>query len=259
MIDFPNIVAIITIRIETIVMATITYWRSVMNIVIINGSPRENGATGQILKRINETIMELDANVKINYVDLSKMNLLYCDGCLSCYKTGVCHVKEDGVEELSQQIADSDAVVFGTPTYASNVSGEFKVLIDRGQYIFKQSLRNKACFTVVTNANRGAGGAKKVINELIRLSGGSVSCEYVIKLNPNSAALNDTRNAQITKLCIKFLKKVEKENPLSIFERIFRYIACHIGIKPYILKNKAQHKGIIEIWKKHGLISGDVK
>ena len=55
-----------------------------MDIIIINGSPRVNGATGQILSKTEETLMESDTNVKINCFDLAKMNLVFCKGCGSC-------------------------------------------------------------------------------------------------------------------------------------------------------------------------------
>lgn len=226
-----------------------------MKIMIINGSPRVNGATGQILLKIKESIIKMDANAEIEYIDLGKINLLFCKGCGSCYKTGSCHIKEDGLESLSCKIEKCDGVIFGSPTYASNVSGQFKILIDRCHFVFEQLLRNKACFSVVTYENYGGSKAQKVINELIQFSGGAVSCKYLVKLNHNDKALNDKRNKRIEILCQKYLFKIKQRNPLSLYEKILVKMTFHVGIRPHVFKNKSQYKGVLDRWIEQGLIS----
>jgi len=225
-----------------------------MKIIVINGSSRINGATGQILTKIGETLAEIDVNIKINRVDLAKLDLNFCSGCASCYSTGICPIKEDGIEELSREIHTSDGVIFGSPTFASNVSGRFKVLIDRGHFIFEQLLRNKACFSVVTYENYGGRQALKIINDLIRFSGGAVSCKLPVKLNNGDDALTDDRNAQIEKLCKKYLHDVKQKNPLSLFERLLRIVVFHVGIKRHVFRNESRYKGVVNIWTKQGLI-----
>ena len=226
-----------------------------MKIIIINGSPRVNGATGQLLSRIKNILIEINNNVEIEYVDLGKMNMQFCSGCLSCYKTGKCYIKDDGLEDLSRKIEECDGVIFGSPTYASNVSGHFKVLIDRGHFVFEQLLYSKACFSVVTYENYGGKKAQQVINELIRLSGGAVSCKYLVKLNHGDKAIDNKRSSDISSLCKKFLIKVEQRNPLSLYEKIYRRITFAVGIKPHTFKNEIRYKGIIDKWIEKGIIS----
>lgn len=62
-------------------------------------------------------------------VHVSDLSLQYCVGCGSCYKTGACIYKDD-IENLSLSVADADGIIIGSPTYASNVSGQMKVIID---------------------------------------------------------------------------------------------------------------------------------
>ena len=227
-----------------------------MHIIIINGSPRINGSTGKILTKIKETLIEIDSDVKIEYIDLASMELLFCTGCASCYSAGICPIKDDGLPELSRKIEACDGVIFGSPTYASNVSGRFKVLIDRGHFVFEQLLTDKACFSVVTYENYGGSKALKVIDELIHFSGGAVICKYLVQINHDEDVLDDNRNRQIRKLCLKYLSKGMKKNPLSIRERIVRYIVFHAGIKPYVFKNHSRFKGIYQRWVEQGFITG---
>jgi len=225
-----------------------------MNIIIINGSLRINGSTGKILTKIQETLAKIKPDINIEYVDLANMDLQFCTGCASCYSTGICPIKDDGLEELSRRIEAFDGVIFGSPTFASNVTGRFKVLIDRGHFIFEQLLKDKACFSVVTYENYGGSKALRVINELIHFSGGAVSGKYLVKINHNEPILNDKRNQQIEKLCRKYLNKAKQMNPLSLREKIMRFFVFHAGIKPYVLKNEIRFKGVYTRWVKKGLV-----
>ena len=225
-----------------------------MNIIIINGSPRANGATGKVLSKISETITEMDSNIVINHINLTSMNLQFCTGCASCYATGECIIKEDGIELLSKSIEVCDGIIFGSPTYESNVPGQLKTLMDRGHFVFEQLLHNKACLSVITYENYGRRKVQRVIDELIRFSGGSVCCRYSIKLNHGENALKIIDTKQIEKKCNYFLAKVKRKNPLSPYERLKRAIVFHVGIKPHVMKNESRYKGVKNRWIKQGLI-----
>lgn len=226
-----------------------------MKVIIINGSIRINGATGKILTKIKENLLEMDSDIVIDYINLGNMNIHYCSGCHSCYKNGSCYIKEDEMENLSQMISECDGIVFGSPTYASNVSGQFKTFIDRGHFVFEQLLRNKACFSIVTYKNYGGKKAQKVINDLIRFSGGAISSKLLLKSNFNNNEIDENQNKYIEKLCRRFFYKAKQRNPLSLFERIFRWVIFNVGIKPYVFKNEQQYKGVINGWIKRSIIS----
>ena len=109
-----------------------------MKIIIVNGSHRKNGATAQILQEIYEQLKKYP-DVDVQFYHVSDMELKYCVGCSSCYKTGVCIYKDDA-EKLSLEMENANGVILGSPTYASNVSGQMKVIIDRGHFVMKQLL-----------------------------------------------------------------------------------------------------------------------
>jgi len=225
-----------------------------MKVIIINGSPRVNGATGQILSKIAETIMKMDSNASIDYFDLAKLNLNYCLGCASCYRNGTCPLNDD-LKKLSNAIETCDGLILGSPTYASNVSGQFKTLIDRGHFVFEQLLKNKACFSVITYENYGGKKAIAIVNDLITKSGGAVSGKYLVKLNHGDKVINAHRSKQIDNLCRKFLVKVNQKYPLSLFESLMRFIVFNVGIKPHVYKNELRYKGIINRWDERNYIS----
>ena len=102
-----------------------------MRVLIINGSSRIKGATSTMLHMIGRDLKS--SGIDVDFYDLSEIDMSHCIGCCSCYKTGHCCIDDDA-EKLSELISEADGVVLGTPTYASNVSGLMKDLIDRGHF-----------------------------------------------------------------------------------------------------------------------------
>ena len=53
-----------------------------------------------------------------------------CDACYSCIATGECHIKDD-MQEIYGKLLEADGVVFGSPVYFYNMTGQGKMVIDR--------------------------------------------------------------------------------------------------------------------------------
>lgn len=66
----------------------------------------------------------------VEKIQLSNYKIEYCDGCLTCDETGVCHKKDD-VENLLEKVKTADGIVFISPTRWSLLSGDMKVFMDR--------------------------------------------------------------------------------------------------------------------------------
>ncbi len=103
-----------------------------MKVIIINGSYRKGGITAAALHMIEADLNE--KGVETAFYNLGEISMSHCMGCCTCYRTGHCGIKDDA-ERISEIIAEADGVILGTPTYASNVSGLMKDLIDRGHSI----------------------------------------------------------------------------------------------------------------------------
>ena len=222
--------------------------RKNMKIVMINGSPRKEGITGILLKGIQTELTRNGAEVK--YYDLSGIRLSHCMGCMACFKTGRCHM-----ERISEEIANADGLVLGSPAYVSNVSGLMKDFIDRGHFVMEQMLHGKHCIVVTTGINYGKNDAEAVLKRLVVYSGGYVSARISENIPYNDRALARER-AQ--KKCIRaasrLLSDISKDRKTT-FQHIFHLIVFHIGIKPFVYNNREKYDGVINKWAASGLCS----
>ncbi|MCL2721315.1 MAG: flavodoxin family protein [Treponema sp.] len=97
-------------------------------VIVIVGSARK-GNSLQIGSFTKETIDVL-GSAETEMICLADYKIDYCDGCLSCDSTGVCH-KDDNVSGLLEKVKIADGVVFVSPTRWSLLSGDVKVFMDR--------------------------------------------------------------------------------------------------------------------------------
>jgi multimeric flavodoxin WrbA len=100
----------------------------VKKVVVLNGSPRKNGSTAALVGEISKVATEQGAQVKDFY--LNGMDIYGCQSCYSCKKEGRC-VLEDGMQEIYDDIATADALVFATPVYMWQMTAQLKLAMDR--------------------------------------------------------------------------------------------------------------------------------
>ena len=100
-----------------------------MKITAILGSPRKNGVTSRIAKTFIDYAKETGAETILYF--LNDMDFKGCQGCNVC-KTGKesCTLKDDLTPAL-EDIQTSDILIFATPVYYWDVTGQFKSFFDR--------------------------------------------------------------------------------------------------------------------------------
>lgn len=224
-----------------------------MKITIINGSPRRNGATAKVLKRIQENF-EKKGNVSVTYYHLEEHSFMECSGCMVCYSKGRCHLK-DNLEDINEEVSASDVLIIGSPVYVSNVPATLKKYIDRGHFVLEQSLSGKYTFAIVTYEIGGSGDVVNILNKLFRISGGILLGNLQIKLpfNSNPFDLSALGN-RLDKITDKIYKAVSNKQSKGWFDWLFNRIAIHKVIKPQVMAKPKQYKAVIERWQELEII-----
>ena len=102
-----------------------------MRVVVVNGSPRNNGNTAGAMALIAEAAQSC-GEVDVVTHHLNELELKGCQGCLKCKEPGaiIC-VLDDGGRQVLQDMFDADVWVLGTPVYMGHMTGQLKLLLDR--------------------------------------------------------------------------------------------------------------------------------
>jgi multimeric flavodoxin WrbA len=226
-----------------------------LKISIVNGSPRENGATGKILKEIS-TYLQRKENVEVSFYNVSQLDIEMCKGCTKCYETGKCVITRDGIGLIVQDIKDSDGIIIGSPTYGSAVTGQLKVFFDRGHFIVEQSLRGKYGFSVATYEIAEGGKALGMIKKFFLVSGASRKGELLVKLDHNSDPFRNPKlKARIHRKIDKFVRAILKSQKRSVWEYVFSdLLLLPLIFKPHFRKHSTKYAGVLNLYKDKGII-----
>jgi len=97
-------------------------------ILVLSSSARRNGNTEKLCQQL--IYGAADAGTAVVHFNLNDLNIGFCTGCGNCRNGGSC-ILEDDMTRILQNITEAKAVVFASPVYFGNVSGQLKTLWDR--------------------------------------------------------------------------------------------------------------------------------
>lgn len=112
-----------------------------MNILGVMCSPHRKGNARILLDEALAGAAESGASTDM--IIVADMDIAPCDGCLSCMKTGQCHIK-DGMQDAYPRVLAADGIIFATPVYFLGPTAQAKTFIDRLYVLYRaQRLANK--------------------------------------------------------------------------------------------------------------------
>lgn len=104
-----------------------------MNVLVLNGSPKgAHSNSYQLTKAFVAGMREGEADLQVQEVAVSRLNIRPCLGCFSCWnKTpGKCCI-EDDMAQVLEKLLWADVTIWSFPLYYFSVPGGLKNLIDR--------------------------------------------------------------------------------------------------------------------------------
>ncbi len=104
-----------------------------MRVLVLNGSPRKNGTVATLMKYVTDGV---SGDHEIDWVDVCKLNMKNCSGCMACRDKKTCVLPEDDAHVVGRKVADADALVIGTPVHWGNMCAPLKLLFDRNVPVF---------------------------------------------------------------------------------------------------------------------------
>ena len=98
------------------------------NVLVITTSLRAKSNSDILAEQLIAGAKE--AGHDVEQISLKGKEIKFCIGCMSCQKTQKCVLKDDVVEIITK-IKNADTLVFATPIYYYEMSGQMKTLLDR--------------------------------------------------------------------------------------------------------------------------------
>ena len=84
----------------------------------------------------------------VELVSLKDKKIAFCRGCGACQKLGKCIIDDDA-NEITDKICEADVVVWSTPIYYYEMSGQMKTMIDRANSLFARNYKFKEVYFLV--------------------------------------------------------------------------------------------------------------
>ena len=174
-----------------------------MNVLLLNGSPHENGCTSAALEEIAAALNR--QGIETERMWIGKETIQGCSACGSCRngKTqGRCIFDGDLVNAFLEKMEKSDGLVIGSPVYYASPNGSLLAMLDRAFYA-GNCFRWKPACAVVSARRAGTTAAYDVLNKYLTISGMLLTptCYWnMVHGNRREEALQDEEGMRIMRV-----------------------------------------------------------
>ena len=135
-----------------------------MKVLLINGSPREQGNTFTALSEVAKALNAEGVDTEI--ISIGKKAVQGCIACGWCGREGKCTFRDDLYFKIFRAVKDGiDGLVIGSPVYYGGPNGSLCALLDRVFYSLGADLRFKPGASVVVCRRGGASAAFDRLNK----------------------------------------------------------------------------------------------
>ncbi len=129
-------------------------------ILVISTSLRHNSNSERLADYFVKGAKSAGNNVE--KISLKDKNIAICKGCLACQKTKRCVIEDDAIK-IAEQMCNSDIIVFATPIYYYEMSGQMKTILDRANSLFARDYKFRDIYMLTTAAENEAYVPEKAI------------------------------------------------------------------------------------------------
>lgn len=148
-----------------------------MKKVLIISTSLRNNSNSEILAHEAERGAK-EAGHDVEFVSLKNKEIKFCKGCMACQKVGHCIIDDDA-NEITEKMKNADVIVWATPIYYYEMSGQMKTLIDRANSLFASGHKFNEVYVITSSADASNGVVQTVLNGVK----GWISCFNGVKLS----------------------------------------------------------------------------
>ena len=118
-------------------------------VLIISTSPRKGSNSDALADAFLRGARE--SGNEVEKVSLAGKDIQFCHGCFACQKTQRCVIRDDA-DLIEQKMEHADVLVFATPIYYYEMSGQMKTMLDRGNPLFTTDYAFRDVYLICTAA-----------------------------------------------------------------------------------------------------------
>lgn len=133
------------------------------NVLIISTSMRKNSNSEGLANAFLEGAR--DGGNTVEKISLSDKKIGFCKGCLACQKTKKCIINDDA-NSIAEKMCKADVIVFATPIYYYEMSGQMKTLLDRANSLFSSDYAFRDIFLLSAAADADDKTDTRAVNGL---------------------------------------------------------------------------------------------
>jgi multimeric flavodoxin WrbA len=100
-----------------------------MKVLLINGSPHNNGCTFTALAEAAEQLEQNGIETKMIHIGVKPIG--GCTGCYKCMELGKCAFNDDVVTSCLNEMETAAGLIIGSPVYFASANGNLISLLDR--------------------------------------------------------------------------------------------------------------------------------
>ncbi len=174
-----------------------------MKVLLLNGSPHENGCTAAALEEIAAALSR--QGIETELMQIGKAPIQGCTACRSCRSgkiQGRCIFDGDPVNVFLGTMEKAEGLIIGSPVYYASPNGSLLALLDRAFYA-GNCFRWKPACAIVSARRAGTTAAYDVLNKYLTISGMLLTptCYWnMVHGNRREEALRDEEGMRIMRV-----------------------------------------------------------
>ena len=103
------------------------------NVLVVSSSLRSHSNSERLADEFVRGVQE--SGNYAEHISLRDKTIHFCKGCLTCQESQRCVIHDDA-DMIVQKMRTADVIVFATPIYYYEMSGQMKTLLDRANPLF---------------------------------------------------------------------------------------------------------------------------
>jgi Multimeric flavodoxin WrbA len=118
-------------------------------VLVISTSMRKNSNSAALAEQFGKGATS--AGNQVEEISLADKRIEFCKGCLTCQSTQRCVIRDDA-DLIAQKMLDADVLVFATPIYYYEMSGQMKTMLDRVNPLYPADYRFRDVYFLASAA-----------------------------------------------------------------------------------------------------------